>query len=178
MEMTMTDETMSTPAKPDGPLKPPRAVGYAAKPPITLDEAAAGLLPYLPPPMVELIDTLCKEHHTKPAAYLLAYCRLAYDRGETAAYVAEDDARRADTGEPASLFAGTESRCAYCNTLFKPSRIGQRFCPEPDDGTPGCGRRNTLETMHAGREAYLRKTRPERDVINRIAAPRVDATTM
>jgi hypothetical protein len=137
-----------------------------------LDDATAVLLNYLPPTMVELIDALCKEHHTKPAAYVLSYCRLAYERGEVATVVAEDEIRRADTGEATSLVGREAAECAFCHAPFRASRVGQRFCADPDDGSMSCGRKSTLETMHAGRERYLRQTRPERDAINKVAAPR------
>ena len=152
-------------AKPIPPLVP-------AERPMSLDDAAATLLAYLPPVMTELIDALCKEHGVKPAAYLLSYCRLAYERGEVATFVAEDDVRRADTGEAVTLVSRDAVECAFCHTPFTASRVGQRFCADPDDGSMSCGRKSTLETMHAGREQYLRRTRPEREAINRVAAPR------
>ena len=176
----MADEPMDVPAALTVPPKtpPPAALQTATRlvdsRSVTLDEAATTLMNFLPPTMVELIHALCAEHRVKPAAYVLSYCRLAYERGEVATHIAEGDVRRVDTGEPTALFDQSEQVCAYCHKPFIVVRVGQRFCLDPDDGTPGCGRRNTLDTMHAGREAYLERTRPGRALINRVAAPRPD----
>ena len=132
--------------------------------PTTLADAAAIFLRHLPVPMVELITEMCQTEHRQPAQYLLSYMKLAYDRGETSFFMPEDDLHVffAHAGQSAPTLAPTV--CEQCHATFAPTRLGQRFCPDPDDGSISCGRQNGLDIVW--------KTRPRQPNTARATAMR------
>lgn len=115
-----------------------------------LDAAAEVLLRHLPPALVEKLRELCREYQTSPAAYLLSYAKLADDRGELSVFLSPDD--RA-LGTPQELPPMPEiAACEYCKSPFKPSRTGQKYCPEPADWSQvSCGRKALIDELHRRR---------------------------
>lgn len=123
-----------------------------ASPPSDLDGAATVFLAHLDVGHQDLIRDLCKEHGASPADYLLTYIRLAYDRGEASSL--EPELRRAsDEATPRKTARGeiAPGICGFCGKTFEPTKPGQKYCPDPDDGTPGCGRQATLRALHEHR---------------------------
>lgn len=143
---------------------------------VSLADAAERLLRELPAPMVALIRENCVAHRVPPVAYLLTYCLLAYERGETSTPLALTDAQRVAEAEAPAL--PEQAECAWCRRPFRPAVPGQRYCPDPDDGTVSCGRQAALEQVRAARLRYLDQTRPadQREAVTRQAAPRAMVT--
>lgn len=116
---------------------------------VTLEDAGELLLAHIEPGQAALIRDLCREHERQPYEYLLSYVYLAHERGETATMVGETVLERQvpTTGTPltGALF------CEQCRKPLSAPHRGQRFCPDPDDGTPGCGRQHSLAALHAHR---------------------------
>mgnify|MGYP001565845511 CR=1 FL=1 len=127
--------------------------------PDTLTEAATVFLRHLPEPMVDLITDLCRTENRQPAQYLLSYMKLAYDRGETAFFMPEDDLTVyfAQPHQTAPTLAPT--KCEQCSAVFAPTRLGQRFCPDPDDGSISCGRQHGLDIIWRTRPRVAGKQR-------------------
>ena len=132
--------------------------------PTTLADAAVIFLRHLPEPMVDLITEMCQTEHRQPAQYLLSYMKLAYDRGETSFFMPEDDLHVffAHAGQSAPTLVPTV--CEQCHATFAPARLGQRFCPDPDDGSISCGRQHGLDIIW--------KTRPRQPSAARATAMR------
>ena len=116
----------------------------------TLDEAAEVLLRHLPTTLVEKLRELSREYQVSPAAYLLSYAKLADDRGELSINIAPDDRELGNA--PAQLPVPETDTCKQCGAAFKPARIGQKYCPEPEDWTiVSCGRKALLDELHKRR---------------------------
>ncbi|HAM54107.1 MAG TPA: hypothetical protein DCQ64_01300 [Candidatus Rokubacteria bacterium] len=122
-------------------------------PPSHLDGAAEVFLAHLDAGHRDLIRDLCTDNVATPSDYLLTYIRLAYDRGEASSL--EPELRRAQDGEgmPRKGLRGEvpPGTCAFCGKTFEATRQGQKYCPDPDDGSAGCGRKATLRELHAHR---------------------------
>jgi hypothetical protein len=118
-----------------------------ARDPVTLDEASAVFMAHIRPEQAELIRVLGAETGFTPANYLLGYAKVAHERGETAAMYDERVRYDRDTAGPQTVVPDldTTGTCEQCAAIFTPSRVKQRFCPDPDDGTVSCGRAWTLE---------------------------------
>ena len=146
------------------PLDTPPAPAAPARPADTLAEAATIFLRHLPEPMVDLITDLCRTENRQPAQYLLSYMKLAYDRGETAFFMPEGDLAVyfAQPHQTAPMLVPTP--CEQCRAVFMPTHLGQRFCPDPDDGSISCGRQHGLDIIW--------KTRPRVAGAQRQAAMR------
>lgn len=120
---------------------------------VTLEDAGEVFLAHIEGSQAALIRDLCREHERTPAEYILSYVYLAHERGETATMVAETVLER--QASPATI-RGEGSVCEHCGTpLVQPHR-GQRFCPDPDDGRPSCGRLHSLAVLHAHRASRTR----------------------
>ena len=122
-------------------------VGQATRDPVTLDEASAVFMAHIRPEQAELIRVLGAETGFTPANYLLGYAKVAHERGETAAMYDERVRYDRDTAGPQTVVPDLDATgtCEQCAAIFTPSRVKQRFCPDPDDGTVSCGRAWTLE---------------------------------
>ena len=61
--------------------------------------------------------------------------------------------RAQDEGLPRKGLRGEvpPGTCEFCGHTFESSRQGQKYCPDPDDGTAGCGREATLRDLPAHR---------------------------
>ena len=118
--------------------------------PVSLDAAAEVMLRHLPANLVEKLRELCREYQVSPAAYLLSYAKLADDRGELSINLAPDDRELGNA--PTPLPVPEIAQCAYCKADFKPTRAGQKFCPEPEDwSVVSCGRQSLLDELHKRR---------------------------
>jgi len=116
---------------------------------VTLEDAGEIFLAHIEPAQAALIRDLCREHARQPYEYVLSYVYLAHERGETATMVGETVLERQ---APASGTAFTDALvCEHCGKPLAASKRGQRFCPDPDDGTAGCGRQHELARLHAHR---------------------------
>lgn len=119
--------------------------------------AADMILSLLPEAQRNLILDCAQEHGRPPLDFILSYCKLADERGETptlvAESVAEDDDARLFPKSVGPSPIGQTARCEYepCGKTVTLTRRGQRFCPDPDDGTEGCGRKSTLAELHKRR---------------------------
>lgn len=131
------------------PVTPP------AGPP-SLAEAAEVLLNHLEPEHQQLVREFCVEFSRRPSDYLLSYARLAYDRRESQILVGRHLLHE-DTGPLALTPAEKVAKCEFCGQTFERSRVGQRFCPDPDDGSESCGRKQTQRESHERREARRRR---------------------
>ena len=131
--------------------EPPQLVGKPVSLPApTLDEAAEVMLRHLPAALVEKLRELCSEYRVSPAAYLLSYAKLADDRGELSINLSSDDRELGNA--PVPIPVPEIAQCAYCKADFKPVRVNQKFCPEPEDWSiASCGRRALLEELHKKR---------------------------
>ena len=133
----------------------------------TIDDAAVVFLRYLHPAQAELILAICEEEHRRPSQYLLGYAALAYDRGETAQFLAEDDHRAVDA--TARAFVGATLPCAWCNQPFIAARPGQKYCPDPaESAVMSCGKQATQAELHQRRP---RKAAPARQAAMRGVQP-------
>ena len=107
----------------------------------TLDDAANLFLAHLPTTMVDLVRELCHEYAgRRPWQYLLSYCTLAHERGETAFFIGEADL--AVMADSLNLLPDTRATCRRCGTEFPPVRRGQQYCSDE------CGRQAKLEERH------------------------------
>ena len=130
------------------PLRAPLVLAQKSAP--TLDEAAEVMLRHLPAALVEKLRELCSEYRVSPAAYLLSYAKLADDRGELSINLSSDDRELGNA--PVPIPVPEIAQCAYCKADFKPARVNQKFCPEPEDWSiASCGRRALLEELHKRR---------------------------
>jgi len=120
---------------------------------VTVEDAGEILLAHIEPSQASLILDLCRDTGRKPYEYLLSYVYLAHERGETAKLIGEQflsaNAPRVD--EPMGATA-----CEYCGTALVNPRRGQRYCPDPDDGTESCGRKASLAEMRGRRASRTR----------------------
>lgn len=142
---------------------------------VTLDVAADIILKHLDPAQAALLLDLCRENGRKPHEYVLSYAHLAHERGETAQMVGEVVMERGDA--PAAVMLANHQACAFCEKPFVPARRGQLYCPDPDDGSESCGRKASLATLRADRDARLpRPARAEKGDVdqNRFAPRQVD----
>ena len=130
------------------PLQAPFVLAQKSAP--TLDEAAEVMLRHLPAALVEKLRELCSEYRVSPAAYLLSYAKLADDRGELSINLSSDDRELGNA--PVPIPVPEIAQCAYCKADFKPARVNQKFCQEPEDWSiASCGRRALLEELHKRR---------------------------
>ena len=130
------------------PLQAPLVLAQKSAP--TLDEAAEVMLRHLPAALVEKLRELCSEYRVSPAAYLLSYAKLADDRGELSINLSSDDRELGNA--PVPIPVPEIAQCAYCKADFKPTRVNQKFCPEPEDWSiASCGRQALLEELHKRR---------------------------
>lgn len=129
---------------------PPAPQAPAVPDPPTLDEAADVILRHLPDHQRALILDCCAETGRQPIEYILSYIHLADERGETAMVMSE---QLRDEAIPALLPPDRQGICEYdgCRKPFQPTKRGQRFCPEPEDGSESCGRKATLQDLHRRR---------------------------
>jgi hypothetical protein len=127
---------------------------------LTPEGAAHIILEMLPKEQRDLIVDCAAEHERPVLDFILSYCKMAEERGETALLIAEgmlDD----DTGRPATPGPkivspiGQIQPCDYCKKSFTVEKRGQKFCPDPDNGQPSCGRLSTLEELHRKRPQTL-----------------------
>lgn len=154
----MVQDALSAPARsaPPAPLAPRD---------ITLHEAAEVILAHLAPDHRTLLLAIAADLGHPVEAFIMSYCHIAYDRGETAMVLGD----RIPDGPARAVVNQPPSGCEMCG---KPIKCGTRYCPEPDDGTPGCGRQAGLRIMHQKRPPEGRRTRvgiepPQHDVVAR-----------
>lgn len=140
--------TPITQAAADAIMESPSSVRSPVEP--TLDDAADLILRHLPDHQRNLILDCCQETGRKPIEYLFSYIHIADERGETAMVMSE---QMGDERVPALLRPEETAMCAFggCRKSFTPTKRGQRFCPEPEDGSESCGRKATLEELHRRR---------------------------
>ena len=94
-----------------------------------LDDLSVGqyILDRLDPAQVDLIQDLCHDRGRTPLEYILNYCRLIHDYGETANLIhLTERTGGAETAPPPKH----DILCAYdgCRRPFKPERRGQLYC--------------------------------------------------
>lgn len=133
-------------------LRDPEAV-LPSPEPISLDAACRVVLQHIDRDQAELILDLCQDTGHVPADYLLSYCQLIRDRQETAMLFDQERWVDEAVAKPV-LGRETQASCEFCGAMFVVTRRGQRFCPDPDDGTEPCGRRAFLRDLHARRPAH------------------------
>lgn len=122
---------------------------------VTLEDAADLLLQHMDAGQAALIKDLCAETGHQPSDYLLSYIFLAHERGETAHMIGEHVMVRQEASAAALPALPGEAICDYCHKAFRSTRQGQKYCPDPDDGTESCGRRASLEALHWHRAKRL-----------------------
>ena len=115
---------------------------------VTVEDAGEILLAHIEPSQAALIMDLCRDHGRKPYEYLLSYVYLAHERGETAMLIGEQFLA---ANMPTAAEAQGASACEHCGTPPVNPKRGQRFCPDPDDGTESCGRKHSLAELHEHR---------------------------
>lgn len=133
--------------------------GAAQQEAMTPDAAASLLVDCLDPVQAELIRRLCKEEGKRPIQYLLSYASLAYDHGNTAVAIPEDDPRV--SGTLAQGAVGRSVLCGWCGKPFTATRAGQKFCPPTVDETVtlSCGKQAAMAQIKAQRPAVASKER-------------------
>lgn len=110
------------------------------------DAAAEVFLAKLDPEHRQAILDCVTETHLSAAHYILNYILLARDQGLTSVTLPE-------AALPVPLPAALEASktCEFCAQPFTPTREGQRYCPDKDDGTESCGRKAGLAALRAAR---------------------------
>lgn len=134
--------------------------------PLTPNAAAEVILSLLPESQRFLILDIAKDKGRTPLDFILSYCRLAEERGETSSLIAEEVVQEEPVRYTTTLQQQSSEYvvCAFdgCRKSFIPTRRGQRFCPDPEDGTMSCGRKATLQETHKRRpQAALRRQSPQ-----------------
>jgi len=122
---------------------------------VTVEDAGEILLAHIEPSQAALIMDLCRDTGRRPYEYLLSYVYLAHERGETAKLIGEQFLT-ASMPKGSAVEANTHCEYVECGRPLVNPRRGQRFCPDPDDGTPSCGRKHSLAELHAHRAARTR----------------------
>ena len=117
--------------------------------PMDLNTAVSTLLQYLPKEYGEQLIDQTRETGIPPAAYLLSQLKLVRERGEASFVEGEFIEALPSRHIPVELPKSVP--CEYCGQPFEPARRGQRFCPQPTDGTESCGRKASLAQIHATR---------------------------
>ena len=119
--------------------------GIAQQADLNVDTACEVILQHIRPEQADLIRALCMEHGLRPSHYILSYCRLAHERGETSSMIDERVRYDRDTASAPTRTVLASGQCEYCGRPFAATRPSQRFCPDREDGLPSCGRLWTLE---------------------------------
>lgn len=115
------------------------------------DQVADHLLAQLEPNQARLVQQIAHEKRVRPYHLFLSYCQTALARGEASEITMEATRRAQQAFDRPISVTPAEATCQYCGTTFTPKRIGQPYCPDPDDGEPGCGRKAMLADLHARR---------------------------
>ena len=135
---------------------------------VTLEEAAETIVNHLAPPHAEFLRQLCRENRRHPAQYILSYCALIYDRGETAVCMGEGDYKVSEGVGRAQI--GSTGVCEQCHKSFAIVRVGQKYCPDTDDPVAlSCGKIAAI--------AQIKKLRPPQASRERMAAMRGGAVS-
>ena len=152
IEKAMEPETLSRDTLP-GP-------GTPRPEPPTPAKAAEIILGLLPEGQRNLIVDVAQEHGRHPLDFILSYCKLADERGETATLIAEqvtdDEEQFKYTQGHVQSPTGQYVPCEYegCRKPFLMVKRGQKFCPDPEEGE-SCGRKAALEALHKRRPQTL-----------------------
>jgi hypothetical protein len=113
------------------------------------DGIADHLLGRLDPVQAQMIVTVARDRGYRPYQFFLSAIRQTVDRGESVIRAVPGiDLERPAASAPTAL---SPVRCEWCQTAFTPLRPGQTFCPDPEDGTPGCGRQAMLAAIQRRR---------------------------
>ncbi len=134
----------------------------------SLEVAAGVFLSYLEPEHRKLILDVAAETRQSPAAYILAYIQRAHDQGATALPVPEasDPTMHAPLA-PANDAIAKAQPCAWCHKPFTPSREGQRYCPDLDEGE-SCGRQAGLAAVRASRNKRSDSSIPSPHIVEHL----------
>lgn len=160
LEAAMAPKTlMDTAVSP----QPPQWGSPPGPAPQSLADAADIIMAALPEHQRQLILDVAQERGRRPHDFILSYCKMADERGETPSLIAEQitDEEDGRPFAPATKFQspiGQAAICAWepCGKAITISRRGQKYCPDPDDGTEGCGRKASLAEIHKRREEKTR----------------------
>ena len=118
----------------------------------TIRDAAMTILEHLRPGSRDVVLDLCKMSGRPPEDYVLSWCQLVEDQGNLSYVLGERqlehdrDQSKALTEPPAAVPG--HKVCEFCGSAYKPHSTDQRFCPDPKDGTPSCGRKAYLRQIH------------------------------
>lgn len=126
------------------PAAPPSAA-------VVEDGVADHLLAQLEPLQARLVQQIAHEKRVRPYHLLLSYCQTALARGAAAEITLEATRRAQQAFDRPAVATPAEATCQHCGATFTPTRIGQPYCPDPEDGEPGCGRKAMLAALHARR---------------------------
>lgn len=100
-----------------------------------LNIAAGLLLDKLPDHLIELFDTLCKDYLLERWKLVCGLLLEAYMNGRLTVFTIDPDW--------ADVTSGKEPVCGQCKKVFRPERLGQKYCSN-DCGTQAEIARKTL----------------------------------
>jgi len=104
----------------------------AVPPPVDLvDTVTEYMMARLDHGQQELLTVLCKENHSTPLEYILGYCHLAFEQGNTAFLARPKDDVEINLLSNAAL-ASQNFLCkrSSCGIEFVPLRDGQLYCSD------------------------------------------------
>ena len=118
---------------------------------VTLAAAADRILDALRPETKNRVYELCQTHQRSPEDYILSWCQLVEDQGNTTFALSEQQLEHTTDGrrrfEPPKT--PDQKTCEFCGSVFKPKKHDNRFCPaNPDSAEPSCGKKYHMAQIH------------------------------